>query len=618
MERKRIHRPFGPRATISSGRSQHSSLVKLGIWLGVLSFQMAVATARSSVVDPDEGMLRRRRLEADAQIRERFLLQPHDCMDVIVTVASFSGNTDPDLSLGTSDFQRTNAVAMSCISLQTYTTLLNSPEVLLVEIDARMEPATQTVQSSTAVNLTYVDGEVVTWGASYVLQSMWDAIPDPNLQGPDFAVCVVDSGLLVSHQDIVSKHHAIIPCCAQRTSQPQKSHRLDLPSLQPFDLNDPNIVGTEIDLPPEDEWFNPVSYAYHGTHTVGTMFAQGYNAEGLRGIIPRSDKFKLLIARVFGDQLLASAKTSSIEKAVEWCANNGARVINLSLASNTPTLNSQLLYSRIVEEEDILIVAAAGNLGSADPSYPAAYDHVISVGSIDEDFTKSDFSQYGQSLDLVAPGSNIFSTVPSSGLLADDSTTYDAGPMAFTPVHNDPISGEIIDCGLGDIVCPNADGRVCLVEHSLGLPFQVLASNCENGGGVSLVVYPGVGADGLENAVMELDYTGSISVLTVSRDDGLRLLAKRGTLASISFTVPAYRSVSGTSMSAAHVSSPGQRSCGRQDQVARTFKFDRLWSKLPSTSVLVVETTCLVTVWSKVLMRIITSWVCLRLVAQED
>ena len=325
-------------------------------------------------------------------------------------------------------------------------------------------------------------------------------------------------------------------------------------ALQPFSLGAQNIEGAEFDLQPEQKWHNPVFYAYHGTHIAGIGFAEGFNGEGLRGIIPRSAKFKLLIARVFGDEMMPSARTSSIEMAVEWCADKGAKIINLSLASSTPTLNSQRLYERMVSSEDILVVAASGNQGTNEESYPASYDHVISVGSIDENLQRSTFSQYGPTMDVVAPG-DAYSTVPSSGLFDNESTQLDAGPMAFSPVPNDLIEGELSDCENGNAPCTGATGQVCLVEHlsALGLTFQTIAENCENGGGVGLVIFPGFGED-LEGAYMDLTYSGSISVVTVSRDNGLRLRAKRGTQASISFTVPAYRTVSGTSMAAAHVS----------------------------------------------------------------
>lgn len=283
------------------------------------------------------------------------------------------------------------------------------------------------------------------------------------------------------------------------------------------------------------------------------MVAEGYNGEGLRGIIPRNAGFNLLIARVFGDEMLPSALTSTIEHAVEWCADNGADLVNLSLASVESSINSEEIYRNLVEQENILVVAAAGNRGNSEPSYPASYEHVISVGSIDHDMTRSSYSQYGSALDFVAPGRDIYSTVPSSGVFDNEAARLDAGPMAFTPVPNDLIEGEIHNCGLGDVTCEDASGKVCLMEHTPGISFETMAIHCERGGGIGLIVYPGFGAEDLVDAVMDLTYQGSISVVTVSRDSGLRLLEKRGTHASISFTVPSYREVSGTSMSAAHV-----------------------------------------------------------------
>ena len=58
----------------------------------------------------------------------------------------------------------------------------------------------------------------------------------------------------------------------------------------------------------------------------------------------------------------------------------------------------------------MVIVAAAGNTGDASAEYPAAYEGVISVGSVNEEKKLSNFSTYGSSIDLVAPGENIYST----------------------------------------------------------------------------------------------------------------------------------------------------------------------------------------------------------------
>jgi subtilisin family serine protease len=101
--------------------------------------------------------------------------------------------------------------------------------------------------------------------------------------------------------------------------------------VQPFQKGDGRIQGHEFDIGTAT-WDRPIFYSYHGTHVVGTMMAQGNNNQGSRGIIPqaRDDGVCLLVARVFGDGPMASAKTSTVEMAAEWCADQGAQVINLS------------------------------------------------------------------------------------------------------------------------------------------------------------------------------------------------------------------------------------------------------------------------------------------------
>jgi thermitase len=58
-------------------------------------------------------------------------------------------------------------------------------------------------------------------------------------------------------------------------------------------------------------------------------------------------------------------------------------------------------------------VAAAGNEGNSVPLYPAAYQNCIAVGATDENDTRAFFSNYGDWVDLAAPGMNIFSTTPN-------------------------------------------------------------------------------------------------------------------------------------------------------------------------------------------------------------
>jgi subtilisin family serine protease len=110
--------------------------------------------------------------------------------------------------------------------------------------------------------------------------------------------------------------------------------------------------------------------------------------------------------------------TADAANAIDFAVDHGARVINASWGG--PSF-SHALYSAIrrASEHGVLVVAAAGNDGgNADstPDYPAAFDlpNVISVAATDRSDRLLDFSNYGaQSVDLAAPGDDVYSTVPA-------------------------------------------------------------------------------------------------------------------------------------------------------------------------------------------------------------
>src|SRR5206468_2630459 len=92
---------------------------------------------------------------------------------------------------------------------------------------------------------------------------------------------------------------------------------------------------------------------------------------------------------------------------------SGARVVNLSIGGRAHSLTEELLFRRLADA-GVTVVAAMGNeyLRGNPTSYPAAYSSVLSVGSVAETLSRSAFSSTGKHIDLVAPGSNILSTLP--------------------------------------------------------------------------------------------------------------------------------------------------------------------------------------------------------------
>lgn len=145
------------------------------------------------------------------------------------------------------------------------------------------------------------------------------------------------------------------------------------------------------------------------------MIAKGGNNEGVVGVLPdgpEQSKVCLMVARVFADGE-DSTSISSIIAAAEWCADRSQgrpTVINLSVAADFRTSTEAKIYENIYERSGALLVAAAGNAGSVQKSYPASHDSVISVASVDSQLRRSFWSQYNDQVELAAPGSSIQTT----------------------------------------------------------------------------------------------------------------------------------------------------------------------------------------------------------------
>jgi serine protease len=95
--------------------------------------------------------------------------------------------------------------------------------------------------------------------------------------------------------------------------------------------------------------------------------------------------------------------------ASEWCVDKGANIINLSIASDFKSSQEMFLYEKYYND-DILMIAAAGNGNSDKYAYPASYDSVMSVASVDSENRVSSFSQLNDQVEIAAPGEDIHTT----------------------------------------------------------------------------------------------------------------------------------------------------------------------------------------------------------------
>lgn len=147
----------------------------------------------------------------------------------------------------------------------------------------------------------------------------------------------------------------------------------------------------------------------HGTHIAGIIAAQN-NSTGIVGFSNNIELYSVKVLDSTGDGYI-----SSVIRGIEWAISNDINIINMSFVSSeySEILNDAI---RIAAENNILIVAAAGNGGLGDNTvqYPARYTDVISVGAVDSYHNRANFSATGPDLDLVAPGVNVLSTMNES------------------------------------------------------------------------------------------------------------------------------------------------------------------------------------------------------------
>ena len=141
----------------------------------------------------------------------------------------------------------------------------------------------------------------------------------------------------------------------------------------------------------------------HGTHVSGTIAQRVNNGIGVTGIAYNA---KIMPVRVLDEN--GEGGAYEIARGIRFAAKHGADIVNLSLefdpsitARQVPGIISAI---RFAHRKGAVVVAAAGNESDANVAYPARARYAISVGATTEHLCQADYSNSGNSLDLVAPG----------------------------------------------------------------------------------------------------------------------------------------------------------------------------------------------------------------------
>ena len=187
--------------------------------------------------------------------------------------------------------------------------------------------------------------------------------------------------------------------------------------------NDIDLEET-VTLVPGEEEMNPLFMdgTGHGNSVAGLIAAKDNN-EGITGINPNAAIYSI---RVLDDN--NESPLSRVIDGIYYAISKKVDIINMSFGLDS---YSEALKKAIdaAENAGILVVAAAGNT-SANVQYPAAYDSVLAVGSVDSDADLADSSARGEKIDVVAPGELVCSTGQFGDLIIGPGTSLAASQVA--------------------------------------------------------------------------------------------------------------------------------------------------------------------------------------------
>ncbi len=176
---------------------------------------------------------------------------------------------------------------------------------------------------------------------------------------------------------------------------------------------------------------NTMASHWHGTHVAGTIAATQNNGVGIAGV---ANNVKIMAIRTVPDK--SDELDSDIVEAFVYAQKNGARLINCSFGKNVNE-GGMVVRDTIdaIGKKGVLVIASAGNDTSNNDinlKYPASFDSktMMVVAATDSYGNMSDFSNYGyKSVDIAAPGSDIFSTINDNKYYSASGTSM-ASPNA--------------------------------------------------------------------------------------------------------------------------------------------------------------------------------------------
>jgi subtilisin family serine protease len=161
----------------------------------------------------------------------------------------------------------------------------------------------------------------------------------------------------------------------------------------------------------------------HGTLMAGVISAVEGNGFGIMGLAPDAELISIPVCTPAG-RAGGSCTIFDLLKGLDQAWDAEVDLVNLSLSGPANSLLERGVAR--LEELGVVVVAAAGNEGSKEKHYPAAYPTVIGVGSIDRDGRLSPASNRGDWVEILAPGVEVLSTIPGDAFAFGNGTSLAA------------------------------------------------------------------------------------------------------------------------------------------------------------------------------------------------
>ncbi|CAM4333514.1 S8 family peptidase [Bacillus paranthracis] len=227
--------------------------------------------------------------------------------------------------------------------------------------------------SKTKSNIPYkTKKQSVTWGRKAVIEDKFTHIQNT------IKVAILDSGIYKEHEDLKGKV---------------------VKEFNTINLNTPITDETG-----------------HGTAIAGIIAAENNNL-GILGVVPNVLLYDVTVLNNQG-----KGDVDHLIKGIRWCIEQQVNILNISfgLQSESPELKKAIDEA---VDSGIIVVAASGNTYGLSVDYPAKYENVISISSVNKEFKRASSSAKGK-IDFAAPGVDILSTNQDGGYSIYSGTSF--------------------------------------------------------------------------------------------------------------------------------------------------------------------------------------------------